>query len=145
MGLSRNVNVTMFASMHHYCNGIFKTNKALLTSQTPQWRRFYLTSSIEEFDYVISTAPDSFVLLPEVLTKKGENLFRLGDVPNAVATLDRAIQLKPDYWPPYAVMSDYYSKAGNNAKARDVLEKGLAVAPQTKALQRRLSEIRSVK
>ena len=85
-----------------------------------------------------------FVLLPEILTKKGENLLRLGKSQGAVE-LGRAIELKKDYWPPYAAMSDYYKGVGDVRKAREWLEKGLAAAPGTRALTRRLEELESAK
>ena len=82
-----------------------------------------------------------FVLLPEMLTKKGENLIRLGRPWEAVTELHHAIELRPDYWPPYAVLSDHYKATGDQPKAREWLEKGLASSPNTKALQQRLAEL----
>ena len=74
-------------------------------------------------------------MLPEIHTKKGENLMRLGRTALAIAELERAIQLKPDYWPPYAYISDYYKKKGDTAKAREWLGKALAFAPDAKGLR----------
>jgi len=134
----------VFYAMHHYCVGLMKTNRALLIARTPQYKKFYLESSLEEFDYVIRHATSDFVLLPEILTKKGENLIRLGRASSAVLELLRAIELKPDYWPPYAVLSDHYKSTGNVDKAREVLEKGLSLSPDVKALKTRLAELRAV-
>ena len=102
-----------------------------------------MSDSIGEFDYVITRAPEDFILLPEILTKKGENLVRLGKGPVGVTQFERAMELKPDYWPPYAYMSDYFKDAGDPKKAREILEKGLSNAPDAKALQRRLAELES--
>src|SRR5262245_56848566 len=66
-----------FNAMHHYCYGLIKTNRAVLLSRTEQSRRFYLSDAFSEFDYVLNGAPPDFVLLPEILMKKGENLIRL--------------------------------------------------------------------
>jgi hypothetical protein len=133
-----------FHHLHHYCYGLMKTNRANLLSQDRIQRRFYLNDAISEFDYVIERSTDDFVLLPEILSKKAENLIALGKGPVAVLDLERAIQLKDDYWPAYAQLSDYYSKdAGDPRKAREVLEAGLTHAPDAKALQRRLSELDS--
>lgn len=134
-----------FNTMHHYCWGLMKTNRAILLARTRQYRMFYLQDSIGEFDYVINSAPKDFVLLPEILTKKGENLIRLGRAPLGIQELTRAIELKPDYWPPYAVMSDHYKATGDIKKAREVLEKGLSVTPDVKALKMRLAELDAVK
>jgi tetratricopeptide (TPR) repeat protein len=134
-----------FHAMHHYCWGLMKTNRALLLARDKQAKRFYLSSSIDEFDFVLRRAPSDFVMLPEILTKKGENLIKLGRNVEGVTELERAIGIKPDYWPPYADLSDYYESTGNVAKARELLEKGLSFAPDAKALTRRLAELDGVK
>lgn len=132
-----------FHAMHHYCWGLMKTNRALYLAREPRTREFYLRDSITEFNYVLEHASEDFVLLPEILTKKGENLIRLGKGAIGIYELERAISLKPEYWPPYAQMSDYYKEAGDRKKARDMLEAGLAKVPDAKALRRRLAELDS--
>jgi tetratricopeptide (TPR) repeat protein len=134
-----------FHAMHHYCWGLMKTNRGVLLARDEQSRRFYLQDAIGEFEYVIQRAPPDFVLLPEILTKKGENLIRLGQGLNGNLELLRAMELKPDYWPPYAAMSDYYKNAGDLKKAREVLEKGLSASPDAKALKDRLAKLDAVK
>lgn len=152
MGPSSNVNTPMFEHMHHYCSGVFLINRAAFAFRDDGDAATYLKKSINEFDYVIDRAPDTFVLLPEVLTKKGEALIRLardragiGITGLVEQTLGRAIALKPDYWPAYATLSDFYASIGNKAKAREILDKGIAAAPGAKALTRRLSELRNPK
>lgn len=130
----------MFSHMHHYCWGLMKTNRAVLLARDPNIRRFYLEESLSEFDYVIKNATREFVMLPEIVTRKGENLLRLGRKEGIVELL-RAIDLKPDYWPPYAALSDYFKQAQDLAKAREWLEKGLSTSPDARALQRRLAEL----
>ena len=134
-----------FHAMHHYCWGLMRTNRALLLARTPQSRRFYLNASIAEFDYVIERVQPDFIMLPEILTRKGQNLIRLGKNREGLEQLERAIELKPDYWPPYAALSDYYRNQGDLAKAREFLEKALAIAPDAKALTARLAELDSAK
>jgi hypothetical protein len=134
-----------FDAMHHYCYGLIKTNRGVLLAPNEQSRRFYLNDAIGEFDYVLDHAPPDFVLLPEILMKKGENLIRLDQVGSGNQQLLRAIELKPDYWPPYAVMSDYYKKKGDLKNAREVLEKGLSASPDAKALKERLAILDAVK
>jgi hypothetical protein len=130
-----------FIHMHHYCYGLVVTNRATFSSRNRQERDHNLGVSIEEFDYVIKRAPPGFVLLPEIFTKKGENLIRLGRGPHGILEFLRAIELKPDYWPPYAYISDYYKEIGDLPKAREWLEKGLSASPNTKALMGRLAEL----
>jgi tetratricopeptide (TPR) repeat protein len=130
-----------FIHMHHYCYALVLTNRANFFSRDRKERNKYLYYSLEEFDYVIGRAPADFVLLPEIHTKKGENLIRLGDVSRGTRELLRAIDLKPDYWPPYAYISDYYKQIGQLASAREWLKRGLSVSPNTKALMQRLAEL----
>ncbi len=130
-----------FHAMHHYCWGIMKTNRAVLLSKDAVTRQFYLNDAIGEFNYVIDHATPDFVLLPEILSKKGENLIRLGRGSAAIAELQRATELKPDYWPPYAQISDYYKELGDKARAREILQTGLKIVPDATALQSRLAQL----
>jgi hypothetical protein len=131
----------MFRHLHHYCLGIMKTNRALIIATDPTAKRSYLSSAIGEFDYVINRSPADFVLLPEILMKKGENLIRLGKDREGVATLEQSIQLKPDYAPPYGILSDYYKSKGNGAKALEVAKRGLTAVPDAKGLKMRVDVI----
>lgn len=136
-------NVGIFHVMHHYCRGLINVNTAKLYSRSPQERQANLNGSIIEFDFVIERAPPDAVLLPEILTKKGESLIAVGKGPLAVAEFNRAIQLKPDYWPPFAALSDYYKTSGNIKMARELLQQGLSASPNAAALKRRLAELDS--
>jgi len=62
-----------------------------------------------------------------------------------LAALRQAIEFKPDYWPAYAALSDYYSRIGDVGKAREWLEQGLSVAPNIDALKRRVAELDALK
>jgi hypothetical protein len=130
-----------FIHMHHYCLGLESANRALYFTSTKQDRDRELTTAVREFDYVVDRVAPDFALLPEILTRRGENLLRLGNAPQGVVDLNRAITLKPDHWPPYAALSDYFKALGDFASAREWAEKGLSAAPGTKALQRRLTEL----
>lgn len=130
-----------FLHLHHYCFGLMKAHRGVLLARDPQVRQFYLRESLREFDYVLERAPRDFVLLPEILTKKGENLLKLDRAPVAIFEFERAVELKPDYWPAFAQMSDYYRRIGDLDKARETLHRGLKAAPDTPALSRRLKEL----
>jgi hypothetical protein len=80
-------------------------------------------------------------MLPEIYTKRGENLLRLHEVGEGIVSLQHAIKLKADYWPPYAALSDYFKSAGQKATATEWLRKGLAASPGAKPLQERLSAL----
>jgi tetratricopeptide (TPR) repeat protein len=134
-----------FHAMHHYCWALMETNRAMLLARSKRVRDFYLDSAVGNIDYVIRNSPPDFVMLPEILTKKGENLLRLDRTALGIAALQQAIRLKADYWPPYAALSFHFQKTGNIAQAREWLEKGLAAAPNTRALEKRLKELEGVK
>jgi tetratricopeptide (TPR) repeat protein len=59
----------------------------------------------------------------------------------AVPELERAIELKPDYWPPYVQLSDYYKESGQTALAREMLEKALSHSPGVETLKQRLADL----
>lgn len=141
----RSVMGKTYEAMHHYCWGLMKTNRALVLSRDRRTRLSWLQASLAEFDYVIANAPKDFVLLPEIHTRKGENLILLGRAPLGIQELARAIEAKPDYWPPYVHLSDYYKSTRDLKKARELLEKALSFAPDVKDLQMRLAELNAGK
>jgi tetratricopeptide (TPR) repeat protein len=130
-----------FHHMHHYCVGLIKMNRAQFLAKNAVARRFYFADAVREIDYVITRAKDDFVLMPEMHTKKGECQVRMGEGPQGIYSFERAIAYKPDYWPAYAQISDYYKSQGDAKKARETLEAGLAAAPNASGLTRRLAEL----
>ena len=130
-----------YGHMHHYCAGLIKANRATLLARDRTTRQFLLNDAISEYDYVITRVPDTYVLLPEMLTKKGEALVQLEKGPQGAFFFERAIEIKSDYWPAHAQLSDYHQRAGDLKKAREVLEAGLSAAPGTQALLRRLQSL----
>jgi tetratricopeptide (TPR) repeat protein len=134
-----------FAHIHHYCRGLLHTNNALYGALGTKERLRELSLSIPEITYVVDRSPKDFILLPEVLWRRGENYIRLGDPKPGIKDLQRAMEIKPDYWPPYASMSDYLKSIGDLPKAREWLEKALALNPDSKALKLRLAELNSAK
>jgi hypothetical protein len=132
-----------FIHMHHYCAGLMKLNRAKFLAKDNNTRRFYLADAITEIDYVVTKAPDDFILMPEMLTKKAECHILLGQAPVGSYTLERAIEVKRDYWPAYAQLSDLYKSLGDTAKAREALQAGLVHSPGASALTRRMAELDS--
>lgn len=131
----------VFIHMHHYCWGLMHLHRAKVLARDAQARGFNYDSAVREFDYIMERTSRDFPLLPEMLTKKGEALLGRGKAALALAEFERAIELKPDYWPPYALISDHYRANGDLVKARQILEEGLKRSPGVKGLQRRLKEL----
>ena len=135
-----------YQSLHQYCWAQALTVRAKFFAKTRQERNGTFSMSIGDFDYVINHVRGRyFILLPEIYFKKGENLLEIGRIGEAITSFQQAMQSKPDYWPPYAAMSDYYKKAGELDKAREWLAKALAIDPQHKALLRRQAELGGAK
>ena len=145
MGGSYPPGMGMFHHMHHYCRGLQHRNYVKWFAKSKPERDFHLGASILEFNYVIDHAEQGFKLMPEFLTMKGESLIALGKAPLAIVELQRAMQLKPDYWPPYVALSDYYNDLGNPKMAREVLEQALSFSPNAQAVKRRLVELDGIK
>lgn len=135
----------VFQTLHHYCWGLMYLNRAKFLARDQGNRNWNFSAAIHDFDYVLNFVEAKklydFILLPEILTRKGEALVGLGRGARAVAEFERAIELKPDYWPAYAQLADYYRDAGEVERAREVLNAGLARSPDTLALTRRLKEL----
>ena len=138
--LNRLMGPQNFKHVHHYCAGLFLMTRALYFERTKTGRDTALTLSLGEYDYVLARVERTFPLIPEILTKKGETLVLLGRA-DAMVPLHQAIELKPDYWPAYVALSDYFAAFGNVEEARKWLQKGLEAAPNTQALARRLAEL----
>ena len=131
-----------FNDIHHYCWALTHINNANYASNLSQAQRLGLLGhAIGEIGYVVRHSPPSFVLLPELLTKRAELRIRRGELMQAAPDLSRAIQLKPDYWPAYVALSDLAKQGGDVALARQWIEKGLAQAPDSKTLQQKQAEL----
>ena len=135
----------MWAHIHHYCWALVANNRATFFSKNRIERNKALETSIPDIDYVLRYASRDFVLLPELLFKKGETFLRIGQPNRGIPILESAIDVRPDYWPPYAAIADYYTEIGDISKARELLERGLAASPDTKALKSRLAALEGKK
>jgi tetratricopeptide (TPR) repeat protein len=128
-----------YRAIHHYCWGQMWINRAKLFSRSKQDRMRAYNASLPEFEFMLRYTPADYVLLPEILTKRAEALLQLGRHGEAMRDLQTAMSARPDYWPPYALLGDHYRDAGDQAKAREWLEKGLSQAPDAMALKNRLA------
>ncbi len=129
--------------LHHYCRGLYKFDTAMLNWRDQRVRRFELTSSLEEFDYVLTKTSNAFVLRPEILVKKGHALLLLDRDIEAIETFTEAMALRRDYAPAYLMLSNYFLRAGDDATALELLELGARNAPDSAALKQRLEEVRA--
>lgn len=127
------------AHMHHYCYGLKHIDRAR-RSPLKERAKWY-SASIPEIDYVIRAVSEDYVLMPEFLTRKGEALVYIKKFREADQTLQRAIELKPDYWPAYAQLAEGLIARKNLDAAREVLKQGVSRAQEPRTLQKMLDEL----
>ena len=131
--------------MHHYCSGLSWRDRATLFARTEAERMKSLQASVGEFTYVIDRSRPDNPLLPEFFTMRGKSLIALNRPSLAIADLVRAIEIKPDYWPPYVELGDYYKNSGDFTKAREWFKQGLSAVPDSKTLKTRLAKLEEAK
>ena len=113
-----------YIHLHHYCWALNTENNALRLK--PGDRRAKLTYSLADYKYFLDRAPPNFILLPEIYTSRARVLFTLKRDVEAVMDLVKAIELKADYAPAYARLSDYYQGVGDKSNAIKILEQGIS-------------------
>lgn len=127
--------------MHHYCYALIHMMRGQRSGLTLMEYRGAWQDVIGETDYLLQFFPSDFVLMPEILLNRGRAFLRLKKSGTALDNFQKAIELKPDYWPPYLEIANHYAEEGDKAKAIDMLLKGLQHAPNAKGLRIRLKEL----
>jgi tetratricopeptide (TPR) repeat protein len=132
-----------FHHMHHYCWALGHLRKATLDFKLSSGEKRHLYKvAVGDIDYVLGHAPDDYVLLPEILTRRGEALMRLKEFPAADASYARAIAARKDYWPAYIGYSDSLLAQGKHDRAIEVLSTGISQVADPRMLQRKLDELK---
>lgn len=127
-----------YGDIHHYCKGMVLISRA---DQNPKAYSWLLQRAIGNFDYIIAAAKPEFILLPEVLVKRGEVNERLGQEAEAIKDYYTAIKANKAYSSPYVRLSRLFMKSDDKDKAREILEEGLRNAPTSKLLKRKLGKL----
>lgn len=127
--------------MHHYCYALIHLRRGQSFGLTPMEFKGAWMGVIEEIDFTLQFLPQDFVLMPEMMLNRARALMRLKKPEAALADLKKSVELKPDYWPPYLEMADYYFSIQDKSKAIEILQDGLKHAPDAKALRLRLAEL----
>lgn len=132
-------------SFHHYCMALVNIYRSHQVNLDENHRRHELNEAIGGIDYVIRNSSKDLIIIPELLTKKGYALLRLGNYYDAERVLLEAVsegKIKEPYWPAYGYLSDVYLAQGKRDMAKTILQEGLKVAPNAKGLKNRLSAIK---
>jgi len=103
-----------YTHLHHYCWA--------LNAENHNGRFDQMLGNI---NYVIELAPVTFSILPAIYISKARILFKAKRDLEALATLFRLTQIKPDYAAAYAQLGDYYQKSGDKRSAIKYYEQGL--------------------
>ena len=123
-----------FWAVHHYCWALVNMRRAKSISTRSPLRVGTLEGVRADFVYVFENTKPNFVLLPEIYTRMGEVELLLGNVGGAHEAYGRARQLKPDYWPAYSEWAEFLIKTNQKAAAKQLIETGLSLAPDSKTL-----------
>jgi hypothetical protein len=131
---------TGFWAMHHYCWALIRLAR-IKSSMPPVIQNGHREAALADLYFVVRNTSPDFVMLPEIYTKIGEVNLSLREEGAADEAFARARALKPDYWPAYSRWADHLIVVGQKAKARAVVEDGLAHAPTSTTLQRMYREL----
>jgi tetratricopeptide (TPR) repeat protein len=127
--------------IHHYCSALDHINKSRRFVGNEEVRRQELGLALGGLDYMLGNTHKDFILLPEILVKKGEVLLELNRGPEGVKQFTRAIQVRRSYAPAYIALSEYYRRQGEVAEAKRVLEQGIKSSRQSRALKESLGRL----
>ena len=124
-----------FWDLHHYCLSIVDFNRAQRAGYARIDRDWFVGDALAGFEYVIERMPEHYVLEPEIYTYVGRTYLLTNATEKAAAAFARAQKAKPDYWPAYSWWAAYLSTHGEKAKARAIVDAGLAQDPGSRTLQ----------
>jgi tetratricopeptide (TPR) repeat protein len=124
-----------FWGIHHHCWAMIYLHRAKAAGLTPQARNYLHRTAISDFMYVVNLSPQDMPLLPEIFYRIAESYDFLNEFGSAIDAYKKSRELKYDYWPPYVGHAKVLEKAGLNGQAKKVLEDGLRLMPNERALQ----------
>ena len=131
-----------YSHYHHYCWSIVSIARAYKASPLTGSKSSLARNAIDDIGYVLERATPDFLLLPEVYTKLGEAYLLVSDDRNAEVAFRKAWEVKPGYWRPYVWWGQRLLQQGKSRDALAVAEQGLQHAPDAKALQDLVRDIR---
>ena len=130
--------------IHHYCRGMRDIMFARTFALPPVHKRALWDRAAGEVKYMISTNPDTLVIMPEIHFRYGEIMLEVGRVEDARLAFEKSRALKPDYWPAYTLWADFLTRTKQTDQARAIIAEGLKQAPESVELQRRQAQLATV-
>jgi tetratricopeptide (TPR) repeat protein len=128
--------------MHHYCFGLVHLQRALRGGTKSNERGFHYQSAVTEIQYMLNLVDDTFPLLPEMLTRRGDALAQLRRYADAEASYRRAAEVKRDYWPAYRGWAQLYIDQGRRRDAQKLLEDNIGQVSDQRVLEKMLADLR---
>lgn len=129
-----------FLHTHHYCAGINFINR-YYRARSQQDKSFILNSALGTLTYMVEHASPDYSLMPDVYLSRGLTYSLMKRPGEAMADMQKAIELNPRQVKAYNVLADYYAGTGQKAKALETVTAGLRHNPGTKSLQRRYQDL----
>jgi len=124
--------------MNHLCPGLNALNHATLSEG--RLKKFALERAIAHFNYTLehkgSPVFHSFTYL-----KRGKAYELSGNAVKALFDYEHALQLKPKNISVHIALIDVYIKLGDLDNARELVNHGLKIKPNSKSLLRRKEKI----
>jgi tetratricopeptide (TPR) repeat protein len=129
-----------FVHTHHYCFALNFINR-YYRSRSAQEKNFNLNSAMNNLDYMITHADPGYSLMPEIYQNRGLVRALMGRHGEAVADMNKAIELNPHQVKAYNVLADHYGSTRQQQKALETIMEGLRYNPDVRSLQRRYTEL----
>lgn len=142
MRWEKNYGPDKWVHMHHLCLGMIYLNRARFAFGADRANRpLYLQRAGGDFWYVINAWPKTFTLQADANFGAGQVSQLKGDNANAIGFYVKAINVRPDFVQAYVMLADLWMDLGEKAKAREVLEQGLANTANAEILVRRMARL----
>ncbi|TXT19562.1 MAG: hypothetical protein FD132_1696 [bacterium] len=129
-----------FSGLTHYCNAVEALNK-LYSMSNPQQRRYLVQTVVGETGYVIGHNPETHYFMPEAYALRGRAQLLGKQMPQAEASLYKALQLDPQHVGAMHTLASLYLESNRKAKAVETVKAGVAIDPAHKGLRRLAREL----
>lgn len=130
-----------FLHMHHYCIAVVAYVRSFRHANTAADRNGYLVFAWQNLDYVVRNATPGFVLLPEVLYRRGQVRLRQGNAAEAKLDFEAALAADPSHVRASYELSQVAAALGDRAQARAILEEALQRSPDSRLLKTALADL----
>lgn len=127
--------------MHHYCDGLRFIDRAYAAMGNKQDMGYYLSVSIDNFNYVLKATQEDYAMRGEVHVSKARALKLAGRQGEAAAEYIKALRYNPNSSAIYLALADFYQETGDKPKALEMVTEGLRRNLNSKGLKLRYTEL----